>query len=113
MGKLLDWALDKIDHMPAVPAPFLIAFIVVMVLILPAARRALTVKVDTPAPPLEAVPMVMLNAGGVYTVLINIEVKIQALTDTISKLADRLEYLESTVRRQRKRRKVVKKKTEA
>lgn len=96
MGKLIDWALDKIDLLPSVPGPFLVAFIIVAVLVAPTIRRAWTAKIEHPAGPTEAVPIVTLNAGSVYTVLINIEMQLMKLTE-------RVESVEKTLSRRQRR----------
>lgn len=103
MGKLTDWALDKIDRLPAIPAPFLLALIVIILILLPTIRRARTTKVDAPAvTPTEALPFVTLNAGGVYTVLIGIEVELRQLVTSMHRLNERVEMMEKMVRRRKR-----------
>jgi hypothetical protein len=93
MDALIKWALNTIDHMGSVPVPFLIAFLILFVLIGPTVFRAFKAK---PEMPIEVVPKVLLDAGGVYTILVNIELQ-------LARLQGRLDIMEGMMRRRQKR----------
>lgn len=93
MDAIVKWALGIIDKVPPIPASNLLAFIVIGVLIAGLIRKAMRSPPPEPLP--EAVPMVLLDAGSVYTVLTSIQME-------VTKLNGRMETVEQMVRRRQK-----------
>lgn len=100
MGQLIDWSLRKIDGIPPIPFPFLVALAFVFVLLLPTIRRAWRAQGHKPQAD-EALPVVQLNAGGVYTVLVNLQIQVEKLHAEINVLGERLLSLERLLRKRK------------
>lgn len=92
MEAIVKWALSFVDKLPPVPASNLLVLFVIVLAVLPLVRKAFR----SPPPEMpEAVPMVMLQASSVYTVLTDIQISLQRING-------RLEVCEQMLRRQQK-----------
>lgn len=102
MGQLIDWALKKIDAVPSVPFPFLIALLVVFVLVFPTIRRAW--KTTPEEKPRESLPVIQLDPSGIYTILVNLEIQMANAQREIGELASAVSDVRENVERLARRR---------
>lgn len=92
MESALKWAFSIVESLPPVPVSNLLAFLIIALAVAGLVRKALR---TTPEPQPDPVPMVMLNAGSVYTILTNLEI-------SVARLERRAEVIETMLRRRNK-----------
>ena len=88
MGQLIDWALKQVDGIPAVPFPFIAALLILFALVFPTVRRAW--RSDPHGGAKEATPIIQMNAGGVYTILVNLEIQLANMQREMGQLSGQL-----------------------
>lgn len=100
MEAIVNWALGFVDKLPPVPASNLLVLFVIVLAVLPLARKAFR----SPPPEMpEAVPMVLLQAASVYTVLTDIQISLQRVNDRLAVCEQMLRRRQKPVRNRRKK----------
>ena len=108
MGRLIDWSLDQIGRLPSVPLPFLIACAIVFLIVFPTVRKAWKAHVPDVPKPIEAVPIVQMQASGVYTILTNMQLSIEETKLDVKDLSGKVDILLMMARRRAARGKSLK-----
>lgn len=105
MDKATSWALAQLDKMPAIPVPVLMGLLIIAVWVYPTIRKALKSDVQPPVAVVvatDSVPVVQLNAGNIYTVMVNIQLSLENLTYQVKEMEGQLKVLHQMVRRRAK-----------
>ncbi len=92
------WATDTLGAIPPIPVPFLLALIFYLLLITPLIRRA--IKSD-PEPEADEEPShsVTMDAGGIYTILVNLQIEVAKLRSETSYLTSKVHVIDKMLRR--------------
>lgn len=102
--------METLGKLPPVPVPFLAAFIIYLLVIVPLIRRA--IRKEPMSHAIDSNPQVLMNAGGVYTILTNIQLALSDLSHKHDDVARRLTVIDKMLRRRSGRSKKLKTPTE-
>lgn len=102
MGKLIEWSLDQISDFPSIPVPFILGLFVIFMVVFPTIRKAWRAQVEEIPKPVDALPIVQLNASAVYTVLTNIQLSIEELKLDVTELHTKVDILKLMLRRRQR-----------
>lgn len=83
LERITNWAFDVITKSPPIPLPSLLAVIIVLLLVAPLVRKALR---SDPPEDRDTSPTVSLNAGGIYTILVDVQIEVAKLRKEIGNL---------------------------
>jgi len=97
MEYVIKWALAFVDKVPPIPVSNLLAFIIIALLIAGLVRKAM--RSPPPVESTESSPIVTLNAGGIYTILVNVEIELAKVSKRLQILNDEVEVIGSMLRR--------------
>lgn len=85
LDRIINWAFDTIAKSPPIPLPSLLAVIIVLLLVFPLVRKALRSPAPDPVDH-DATNSVTLNAGGIYTILVDVQIEVAKLRKEIGNL---------------------------
>lgn len=101
MEALSKWAIAFLEKLSPIPVSNLLAFAVVALLVIPLIRKAFRSPPEPEAP--DAVPMVMLRADGVYTILTDMQIEIHRMSDRLMMIEQMMRRRQKPVRNRRKK----------
>lgn len=104
MEAVVKWALGFVDSLPPIPASNILVFVVLLLAVLPLARKAFRSPPEISShEPQEAYPMVLLQASSVYTVLTDIQISLQRVNERLAVCEQMLRRRQKPVRNRRKK----------